>query len=62
MEMENLDGAGRTLDETGGEPLPCRSCSGRPCERACLRTTFAGSPVPIVENLLWLSARRAAGR
>jgi prolycopene isomerase len=62
MEMENHDGAGRALRETGGEPLPCPTCPGRPCERVCIRTVFAGSPVPIVENLMWLSEkRRGAG-
>jgi prolycopene isomerase len=58
MEMENFDGARRRRRETDGEPLPCPSCTGRPCERACLRTAFAGAPVPIVENLAWLSGRR----
>jgi prolycopene isomerase len=58
VEMENFDGARRRRRETGGEPLPCPSCPGRPCERACLRTAFAGAPVPIVENLAWLSGRR----
>jgi len=57
MEMENFDGARGRLRETGGEPLPCPSCPGRPCERACLRTKFAGSPVPIVDNLAWLARR-----
>jgi prolycopene isomerase len=58
MEMENFDGAARRLRETGGEPLPCPSCGGRPCERACVRLKFAGAPVPIVENLAWLARHR----
>jgi len=62
MEMENFDGAARRLRETGGEPLACPSCPGRPCARACLRTKFAGSPVPIVDNLAWLAQRGGAGR
>jgi prolycopene isomerase len=57
MEMENFDGAARRLRETGGEPLPCRSCPDRPCERACPRVKYAGSPVPIVDNLAWLAVR-----
>ena len=52
MEVGNFLGARRLLPL----PLPCAACSSRPCERACYRTTFAGSPVPIVSNLEWLAA------
>jgi len=52
MEVGNLLGARRLLPL----PLPCAGCSSRPCERACYRTSFAGSPVPIVSNLEWLAA------
>jgi len=58
MEMENFDGAARRLRETGGGPLPCPTCPGRPCERVCVRSQFAGASVPIADNLGWLSARR----
>jgi prolycopene isomerase len=52
MEVGNFLGARRLLPS----PLPCRECSSRPCERACSRTSFAGSPVPIAANLEWLAS------
>ena len=57
LEMENIEGARRRLAETGGRPLPCPACAGRPCEQACQRTRWAGAPVPIVDNLLWADER-----
>ena len=54
MEMENFVGASRRLSETQAGALRCDSCPGRPCERSCRRTLWAGEPVPIAENLLWL--------
>ncbi len=57
LEMENVEGARRRLAETGGRPLPCPSCPGRPCERACQRTRWAGATVPIAENLAWADGR-----
>lgn len=57
LEMDNVDGARRCLRETGGDPLPCRSCVDRPCERVCVRRRYAGAPVPILENLAWVADR-----
>jgi hypothetical protein len=57
LEMENVEGARRRLAETGGRPLPCASCPGRPCERSCQRTRWAGTPVLIVDNLAWADGR-----
>jgi len=52
MEVGNFLGARRLLSS----PLPCRECPSRPCESACYRTSFAGSPVPIAANLEWLAS------
>jgi prolycopene isomerase len=52
MEVGNPDGARRLLPT----PLPCAGCAARPCEKACYRATFAGSPVPVVSNLEWLAS------
>ena len=57
LEMENVEGARHRLAETGGRPLPCPSCQGRPCERACQRIRWAGAMVPIVDNLAWTDGR-----
>jgi prolycopene isomerase len=52
VEMGNPVGARRLLPT----PLPCAGCAARPCEKACYRATFTGSPVPIVSNLEWLAS------
>ena len=57
IEMENFEGARRRLAETSDGSLPCPECAGHPCEQACQRTRWAGAPVPIVENILWVNAR-----
>lgn len=57
LEMTNIEGARRRLVETGGRPLLCPACAGRPCEQACQRTRWAGTPVAIAENLLWVEQR-----
>ena len=58
MEMGNLPGASRLLAGSPGGAGPCASCADRPCEKACQRTRWAGAPVPIAANLVWLGGRR----